>query len=130
MKKIMLVDSHIAHLREMMGVLSKDFNVLVCSRGHNAWDLFNFYKPDALVLDPGAAGLNTTDFLPRVRRKYWPYSIPIIVMTRITTLKHIEQSFDWGADIVLSKPCQAEKIQKKLLELLPNGETPMELARV
>jgi DNA-binding response OmpR family regulator len=130
MKKVMLIDSDIGHLRGLMGILSKDFNILVCSRGQNAWDLFNFFKPDALVMDPTATGLDTPDFLSRIRRKYWPNSIPIIAMTRINTLKHIEQSFDWGADMVLSKPCQAEKICKKLLELLPKKETPEELSLV
>ncbi len=128
MKKIMLIDSDILHLREMNNVLSGDFNVLICSRGHKAWDLYNLFNPDALVLDPTAAGLDTSDFFPRIRKKSWPNSIPIIATTRLNTLQHIERSFDWGADIVFSKPCEGERIRNKLLELLSRGESPRELA--
>ncbi len=130
MKKIMLIDSDTSHLKRMNDILSRDFNVLICSRGHKAWELFNLFNPGALVLDPVATGLNTSEFFPRVRRKTWPDSIPIIAMTRLTTLKHIEKSFDWGADIVLSKPCDAERVRKKLMELLPSDESLPELARV
>jgi len=130
MHKIMLIDSDVGHLQGLMGVLSKSFNILVCSRGQNAWDLFHFYEPNALILDPASAGLDTPNFLSRIRRKTWPHAIPIIAMTQLNTLKHIEESLEWGADMVFSKPCQAEKICKKLMALLPEKEPSEELALI
>ncbi len=51
-------------------------------------------------------------------------------MTQLNTLKHIEESLEWGADMVFSKPCQAEKICKKLMALLPEKEPSEELALI
>ncbi len=130
MKKIMLIDSDVAHLRKLSDALSKEFNVLICSRGDKAWELFSLFKPDALLLDPLADGLHASIFLDQVRRKYPKNSIPIISLIRMATLKPIENSFTFGAGFAFVKPCQGETVRKKLLDLLSKGETRVELALV
>jgi DNA-binding response OmpR family regulator len=130
MKKLMLIDSDIAHLRGMSGVLSKDFSVLICSRWNKAWELFDIFAPDALILDPTSADSAAPVFLHHLRAKICSKPIPVIVLSRLASLKHIETSLDWGADLVFSKPCQGARLQKKLLELFSNRETPVELIPV
>ena len=130
MKKLMLIDSDVAHLRGMSEALSKDFSVLICSRWNKAWELFDIFVPDALILDPSPAESAAPVFLHQLRAKICSKPIPIIVLSRLTSLKHIETSLDWGADLVFSKPCQGARLQKKLVELFSEMETPAELTPV
>lgn len=126
----MLIDSDVAHLRGVGDALSKDFSVLICSRWHKAWDLYDIFAPDALILDPSSPESAAPVFLHQLRAKMFLKPIPVIVLSRLTSLKHIETRLDWGADLVFSKPCQGERLQKKLLELFSKRETPVDLIPV
>jgi DNA-binding response OmpR family regulator len=125
MQRIMIIDSDIRQMRELNDGLSGGFQILNCSRGSQAMELFKLYLPSALILDPATEGLNGGDFIRQVRSFPNGLRLPILALTRITTIRHLEQSFDWGVDMIFSKPCSAERVRKKLEELrVRPGQSP------
>lgn len=118
MERIMIIDSNIRQMQELNGGLSADYHILNCSRGAKAMELLILYLPSALVVDPTTPELNIRDFIRQVRSLPHLGHIPILALAQITSLRHIEESFGWGADMILSKPCSAEKIKRKLDDLL------------
>lgn len=113
MEKIMIIDSDMGQMRDLNEGLSGDYRILNCSRGSKALELYRLFQPSALILDPATYELDGRDFIRRVRSAAKGH-IPILALTRITALKHIENSFDWGVDVIYSKPCTAERVRKKL----------------
>ncbi|HEV2353177.1 MAG TPA: response regulator [Puia sp.] len=118
MERIMIIDSDIRQMRELNDGLGSNYQILNCSRGEKALDLFKLYLPSALVLDPSTPELNVREFIRRVRSLPFRGELPILALAQITTLRQIEESFDWGVDMILSKPCSGEKAKKRLEEYL------------
>jgi len=113
MERVMIIDSDPRQVRELNNGLSDKYHVLGCSRGTKAMELFRIYQPSALVLDPATAELKGKEFIRQVRALPGG-RLPILALTRITTLRHIEDSFDLGVDMIFSKPCSAERVKNKL----------------
>ncbi|HVZ81131.1 MAG TPA: hypothetical protein VHE12_10125 [bacterium] len=118
MKKIMLIDSDVEQLRTLDKGLSNSFQLLNCSRGEKALDLYRIFLPHALVLDPTTPGLPESGFLRSLRELPGGYRIPVLALTRIRSTRTLEDIFRWKVDVVLSKPCAAERAEKKLREML------------
>lgn len=116
MEKIMIIDSDIRQLREINDEISGRYQALNLSRGDKALDLFRLYQPTALVLDPTTPGFNGREFIRQVRDLPRGKNMPILALTRMTTLRHIEESFDLGVDMIFSKPCSGARVKKKLDE--------------
>jgi DNA-binding response OmpR family regulator len=123
MEKIMVIDADVQELRKLNSDLSKDFVVLTCSRVNKALDLLQVFQPSALILDPSISGFNVKDFVQQIRSTPQLEGIFIIALTRITSFKYIEESFDWGVDLIYSKPCSSERIRKKTAEYLLRKRT-------
>jgi DNA-binding response OmpR family regulator len=116
MQRIMIIDSDIRQMRELNEGLSNEYQILNCSRGAKAMELFRLYQPAALILDPSTDELNGRDFIRQVRSFSNGFRLPILALTRITTIRHLEQSFNWSVNMIFSKPCSAERLKKKLDE--------------
>ena len=127
MEKVMVIDSDAQQIRILNEGLSNDFHILSCNRGTKAMELFQIYQPSALVLDPMTSELNGKEFVRRIRSLPSGRSLPILALTRITTLRHIEDSFDLGVDMIFSKPCSAERIMMKLNQCLARPAIPPKL---
>lgn len=124
MQRIMIIDSDIRQMRELNEGLTHEYQILNCSRGAKAMELFRLYQPLALILDPTTDELNGRDFIRQVRSFPGGFRLPILALTRITTLRVLEQSFDWSVDMIFSKPCSAERVKKKLNEYLVRIANP------
>jgi len=118
MQKIMIIDSDVQQVRELSGGLWETYRILGCSRGAKAMELFHLFEPEAVILDPTTRDLNGKEFIQRVRVLPKGRRIPILALSRMTTLRQVEESFDLGADMVFSKPCAAERVKTKLHKLL------------
>ena len=119
----MIIDSDIRQMHELNEGLSNEYQILNCSRGAKAMDLFRLYQPLALILDPATEELNGRDFIRQIRGLSHGFRLPILALTRIASIRHLEQSFDWSVDKIFSKPCSAERVKKKLNDYLaPNDQ--------
>jgi PleD family two-component response regulator len=130
MERIMIIDSDIPQMRELNNSLSNNFQILNCSRGSKAMDLFKLYLPSALVLDPATPELNVREFIRQVRSQSSGRYLPILALARIASLRHIQESFNWGVDVIFSKPCSGERLKKKLEECFLGTQGTRELAGV
>jgi response regulator RpfG family c-di-GMP phosphodiesterase len=128
MEKVMIIDSDIRQMRELNDGLSPSYQILNCSRGSKAMELFQVYQPSALVLDPATPEMNGRAFVRQIRSLPVGAHMPILALTKITTLRHIEDSFDWGVNMIFSKPCSGERVKKKLDELFAKVSGSFELA--
>ncbi len=125
MQKIMIIDSDIRQMCELNEGLSNEYRILNCSRGAQAMELFKLYQPSALLLDPTTAELKSIDFVRQVRSFPNGSHLPILALTQITSLRHLEDCFNWDVDMIFSKPCSTEKIKKKLNEHLGRTIRPL-----
>lgn len=123
MERIMIIDSDIRQMRELNGGLGGNFQILNCSRGDKALELFRLYLPSVLVLDPSTPRLNVREFIRQVRSQPFRGNLPILALSQIATLRQVEESFDWGVDMILSKPCSGERAKKKIEECLTRTGT-------
>ena len=114
MEKIMILNSNALDLQNLNDDLSKDYIVLACNRATKALDLLSVFKPAALVLDPSALGLSTREFVQKARALPQMTGLPVLAVTRVTTLRNIEESFDWGVDVIFSKPVPTDRLRKRL----------------
>jgi len=112
-------------LQKLNVELSKHFVVLNCNRAAKAMNIFQIFQPSVLVLDPAMPGLNPRNFIQQIRSIPQHDKMPIIALTKIATLKTIEESFGWGVDLIYSKPCSGERIRKKIAEYLFNRISPI-----
>ena len=116
MEKIMIIDSNAGDLQRLNEDLSKDYIVLACNRAAKALDLLGVFKPAALILDPSTPGLSTREFIQKAHSLPQLAHLPIIAITKITVPGQIEESFDWGVDVIFSKPVPTDRLRKKLGE--------------
>jgi DNA-binding response OmpR family regulator len=118
MEKIMVIDPNIVELQKLNENLSKDHIVLACSRANKALELIQVFKPSVLLLEPSTPGLSTREFIRKARSYPQLGGLSVIAMTKITELRHIEESFEWGVDVIFSKPVPFDRLRKKLGEML------------
>lgn len=118
MMKVMVIDGEIHQLREIADEIGIHYVLLNCSRGAKALELFRIFEPDAAILDPATPGLDAMEIIHEAQSRPGKTHVPILLMSRFTTLRHIERGFDWGADYVFSKPCSVDRISRKLAECL------------
>jgi len=118
MLKIMMIDQDVHQLREISDVLGNGYRLLTCSKGAKAFDLFMAFQPDAVILDPSTEGLNAQEFMAQVRGLSTGFTVPILLLTRFTTIRSIEKILDWGADFIFSKPFRPGDLKDKLAECL------------
>ena len=117
MDRIMIIDSDLSQMRELNNALFSNYQILNCSRGSKALELFRIFQPAALVMDPKTFEMKAQSFIKQARY-YSLKRLPVLALTRITNLQQIEENFDLGVDIIFSKPCAVELVQKKLRALL------------
>ena len=118
MERIMIVDGNTWDLQKLNEDLSKDNIVLICSRATKAMDLLRLFKPNVLILDPSTTGISAKNFIGQVRLLSPFERIPIFALTRMTSLRSIEESFVWGVDVVFSKPLSIDSLRRKLAQEL------------
>jgi len=76
MEKIMVIDSDTHQIRLLSDGLANDYQILNCSRGSKAAELFRLYKPSAVILDPLTFDLNGKEFVRQVRSSSQRISLP------------------------------------------------------
>lgn len=132
MNRVMIVDSDLIQMNSLRSALSDEYLILTSNRGTKAMDLFKAFQPNAVILDPSTHGLDGREFIKKIRNIPFRKNILILALTRFTTLKNIEESFTLGVDLILSKPCSADRVKSKLAGHFRKhaNPSPLELALV
>jgi len=75
-------------------------------------------KPDAVILDfymPGKGGL---DVLAELRGNPATRSLPVLMLTGADRMENVEDAFSRGATGYITKPCDPDRLQKKVAAVL------------
>ena len=77
--KVMLIDSDLRNLRTLRKELEGGYRVLGSSRGHAAQDLFELFRPQAVVANRATEGFEARGFLEWIRRVPEGLEVPVWV---------------------------------------------------
>lgn len=122
MKKILLIDSDLRILSSLANELREHFAVLNCEKGEKALNLCKVFSPDAVILDPTMPGLGPENIIPKIRAIPSKANILIVVTSYSSSIRKMEEHFEWGADFYFQKPVNPGRIRLKLERAFRNFE--------
>src|SRR5262245_54851716 len=130
-KKILIADDEAEILDIMAKRIAKEgYNVVTAFDGQDAWEKIQGDNPDVIILDLTMPRLNGLDVLKNLRQNPpTPKWQPVIIVSALNELKHIESGLSLDADHYLTKPCEIEDILKGIrlmLSLIPQRKTDAE----
>lgn len=102
---------------------SKGYRVLEAGSGEEALGLVESDRIDLVVLDVMMPGLSGTEVLERLRRRYEPTRLPVIMATAKDRPEDIVEALALGANDYISKPVD-------LTVLLARAETQLAVKRL
>ncbi len=120
MKKILIADSADAWRALVREALPREYVVLDCSDGTQAWNAVERERPDVVVLDLMIAGRDVLGIMKalsgfRDRPK-------TIVMGRYVS-EYVHAALErYRVDLILMKPCEAQNLAERITELLCEEE--------
>ena len=120
MHKVLVADAQEQWRELLEKTLGQTFQVCTCADGLRALELTERYRPDVLVLDLMLSG---TDGLSVVRAlQEWP-DCPRIIVTGRYFSNFVTMALErCQVDSIMLKPCTAQSVAERVLELLSDGE--------
>jgi len=117
--RVLVIEDHEDTLEALVLALSRmGFDAHGESDGRRAWDRLVELAPDAVVVDlflPRLEGWRLAELI-RVDRRL--RRTPVVVLTGSTTPDSVQRARDAGADAVLFKPCEPERVAAELQSVL------------
>ncbi len=122
--KILIADDEPTILEIMAKkVAQSGFEVITAVDGEDAWEKIVSLNPDVILLDITMPRLDGWGVVRRLRSqppsKKWQ---PIIIVSALSEMSHIQKGFDLEADHYLTKPCRMDDIIrgiKSMANLIP-----------
>lgn len=117
--KILIAEDSISQ-RKMLTALIEAFGheVIECSDGYQAFELFKEYRPDLVILDiimPVCDGINAAK---HIREFLFGEYIPIIFLTGLDAEEKLDECHALGGDDIISKPFNHRLLSAKIASLL------------
>lgn len=100
--------------RIVMGQQLTDYTVINCSNGLDALTAVAESKPDLILLDLMMPGLNGYEVCQKLRQRYSPIELPIILVTAKNHLEDLTKGFETGANDYLPKPFHNEELKSRV----------------
>ena len=120
--KILVVDDNV-HMRRLVVTILQAFgvhHVYEAGSGESAWEILREHNPDILVLDWMMEGTSGIDMVRMIRVN--PQSpnpfVPIIMLTGHTSLEHVQQARDAGANEFIAKPVSVKTMMSRLASVI------------
>jgi len=120
--RVLVVDDNV-HMRRLITTILQAFGVAMifeASNGEAAWELIREHNPDILVLDWVMPGMSGIDLIKMVRAN--PQSpnpfVPTIMLTGHTSLEHVQQARDAGANEFIAKPVSVKTMMSRLSSVI------------
>jgi DNA-binding NtrC family response regulator len=120
--KVMIVDDDEV-CRSFFGeLLSREgYSVNICKNGLEAIDEFNIDRPDVVLMDvrmPHISGNKTLKIMKDIDS-----SVPIVMMSAYTTVEVVVNCMKLGADNMLKKPGDIDKVIRVIDKALKHSRT-------
>jgi two-component system chemotaxis response regulator CheY len=120
--KILVVDDN-AHMRKLVSTILNAFGVSQVQEaetGKRAWALLREFNPDVVVLDWVLEDMTGVDLVKMLRTHTQtpnPF-VPVIMLTGHTSLDHVTQARDAGANEFIAKPVSAKTLMQRLVSVI------------
>ena len=128
MKKILIADDEPEILEIMARKISLEgYSVVTACDGQEAWEKIESENPDVIMLDLTMPRMGGLEVLKKLRENPpGPKWQPVIIVSALNELKHIEAGLSLEADHYITKPCTMVDILKGIrlmLSLVPQRIT-------
>jgi len=120
--RVLVVDDNV-HMRRLVTTILQAFGVntiFEASSGESAWELIRENNPDIVVLDWVMEGMSGIDLIKMIRAN--PQSpnpfVPTIMLTGHTSLEHVQEARDAGANEFIAKPVSVKTMMSRLSSVI------------
>ncbi len=116
---ILLVDDDFANMQSMMNMFKLDGRTfIVVDRGQLALETL-FSQPDIslVVLDLIMSDMSGYEVLARIRERFSPFELPVLVLTARNSSEDIRIALENGANDVVAKPFESEELMARVRNL-------------
>ena len=115
LKKILVVDDD-KITRQLLDIQLKNLEceVLLAEDGHQAMRLLDSDHPDLVLLDLMMPGMDGFEVCKKIREKYNPETLPIVMVTAKNQPVDLVDGFTAGANDYLVKPYMEEELQVRV----------------
>jgi DNA-binding response OmpR family regulator len=115
--KVLLAEDELALAHIVRESLEeRDFKVILCADGSQAFEQYNKQKPDILALDVMMPKVDGFELAKMIREK--DKTTPIIFLTARSQVKDVITGFETGANDYLKKPFSVEELIVRMKVLL------------
>lgn len=107
-------------IRELVAVILKGSGVTVVGAADATEGLSaaKRLKPKLILLDIAMPGMDGFDLCRKLKTETGLKTVPILMVTAMDQMKHVERALSAGADGYITKPFAPEKVRAKVAELL------------
>ncbi|NNM67381.1 MAG: response regulator [Spirochaetales bacterium] len=114
-KTILIVDDEPINLLLLKKFLtSLHYNVLSAQNGETALSVLESSPLSLVILDVMMPGLSGFEVCTRIRKKFSPHDLPVILLTAKNTSEDLKKGFESGANDFITKPFDREEIRARL----------------
>ncbi len=114
--KITIIDNHPDNLLLMQELLSEEFEILSISDPREAIDFISEFHADLIISDNMMPELDGITLIKKIKIKF--PSIPVILISSITSLESEYEAFQAGAATYLPKPVDFNVLINKIKSII------------
>ena len=120
--RVLVVDDNV-HMRKLVMTILQAFGVLQITEaesGDRAWTALRETNPDVVILDWVMEGMSGLDLIQMIRTNPQapnPF-VPVIMLSGHTSLDHVRQARDAGANEFIAKPVSVKTMMSRLVAVI------------
>ena len=118
--KILIIDDHptmLAMLRQILKQLGFD-TIEEAETAERALEILSRGDIRMVFTDLGLPGMSGIELIRQIRQDRTTHHLPVIVLSGISEQETVMEALKAGADSFIVKPCSADTIKTKLVQLL------------
>ena len=118
--KILIIDDHptmLTMLRQILKQLGFD-TIEEAETAERALEILSRGDVRMVFTDLGLPGMSGIELIHQIRQDRATHHLPVIVLSGISEQETVMEALKAGADNFIVKPCSADTIKEKLVQLL------------
>ncbi len=125
--KILIIDDHptmLTMLRQILKQMGFD-TIQEAETAERALEILSLGDVRMVFTDLGLPCMSGIDLIRQIRQDRATHHLPVIVLSGISEQETVVEALKAGADNFIVKPCSADTIKEKLVQLLSNVPRPL-----
>ena len=118
--KILIIDDHptmLTMLRQILKQMGFD-TIEEAETAERALEILSLGDVRMVFTDLGLPGMSGIELIHQIRQDRATHHLPVIVLSGISEQETVMEALKAGADNFIVKPCSADTIKEKLVQLL------------